>query len=92
MLATKKGNGMRKKAKRKYTRRNDAVNPTHYTKGVLEAYDHIIDIVRFYPNGVDAWLVGQILKYLIRAPHHSNQVEQLHKAQWYMNKLRERQD
>lgn len=65
----------------------DIINhPLHHTRGSVEAIDHIDDVVQFY-NGTEAYYVGNILKYLIRAPHKGNKLQDLKKAQWYMNRL-----
>ena len=67
-------------------------SPPHYTQGGTEAIDHILDIVATYPDPVDAYLVGQVLKYLIRAPHKGQTVQDLAKAGWYLAKLTEKQN
>lgn len=62
----------------------DMVNhPSHYTQGKVEAIDTIKNIV-----GIDfeGYLVGTITKYLIRY-NYKNGIEDLKKAQWYLNKL-----
>lgn len=61
-------------------------HPPHYNKGAIETLDVIEDIVQFY-KGTDAWSVGNVLRYLSRAPHKGNFVEDLKKAQFYMNNL-----
>lgn len=65
----------------------DLVNhPKHYisetgleTIDVIEAFTH--DLV-----GLDAVCTGNIIKYICRWKH-KNGVEDLKKAQWYLNKL-----
>lgn len=70
---------------------SDHINhPTHYTQGKIETIDHIDDIITPYTNGNDAFLVGQVIKYLSRAPFKQYK-ESLFKAQWYMNRLCARQ-
>lgn len=65
----------------------DMVNhPPHYIKGTYETLAVIEDVVQFY-NGVDAWSAGNVIRYLSRAPHKGNFVEDLKKAQFYMNNL-----
>lgn len=65
----------------------DMVNhPPHYNKGQFETLDVIEDIVQFY-DGTDAWSVGNVLRYLSRAPHKGFFLEDLKKAQFYMNNL-----
>jgi hypothetical protein len=60
---------------------NDPINhPAHYTKGGVEVIDFI-----------DAWDLdfysAQIIKYVIRAPHKNNQLDDLKKARWYLQRL-----
>lgn len=61
-------------------------HPAHYNKSRIETIDHIEDIVQFY-QGREAFNVGQVIKYLARAPHKNDLVGDLKKAQWYMNNL-----
>jgi len=61
--------------------REDYINhPTHYTLGSIEVYDFIT-----------AWDLnfteGNIIKYIIRAPHKGTKIKDLKKAQWYLNRL-----
>ena len=66
---------------------NDMVNaPPHYKKGKFEAIDVIQDVVQFYPP-VEAWLVGQALKYIVRAPHKGSKAQDLAKAMFYLNRI-----
>lgn len=65
----------------------DPINPDHYRQGDIETIDYILQIARLYP-GEQAYLVGNILKYLSRAPR-KNGFEDLEKARWYMRKLLE---
>lgn len=65
----------------------DNVNhPSHYTKGQFETIDVIEDIIQFY-TPIEAHLVGEVIRYLSRAPHKSNKAQDLEKAQWYLNRL-----
>lgn len=59
----------------------DMVNhPPHYTAGSIEVFDFI-----------EAWNLtfaeGAIIKYIMRAPYKKNEVEDLKKAKWYLDKL-----
>jgi len=68
-------------------REDDAVNhPPHYTKGRFETIDVLEDIIQFYPDPVLASQVWQTLKYLSRAPHKHDLVEDLEKARWYLER------
>jgi len=59
----------------------DMVNhPPHYTTGKIEVLDFILD-QRF------GYLPGQVIKYLCRYRHKGNPLEDLKKAQFYLNKL-----
>lgn len=64
----------------------DMVNqPPHYTQGKFETIDVIEDVVQ-HLDGVNAVLVGHILRYVIRFPF-KNGVEDLRKAQFYLDRL-----
>lgn len=67
----------------------DMVNhPSHYTAGKVEVIDYILQVTKDYP-GSEAALVGNIIKYISRAPHKGKKREDLEKARWYLNKLLE---
>ncbi|EAC5771201.1 DUF3310 domain-containing protein [Listeria monocytogenes] len=62
---------------------NDNVNnPAHYTAGGIETLDYIKAKVKDYPS----YVVGNILKYVSRY-EHKNGIEDLKKAQFYLNDL-----
>lgn len=66
--------------------KGDKINrPTHYVQGKFETIEVIEDIAQFY-SGRYAVLVGNVIKYLARAPHAKG-LEDLQKAQWYLNRL-----
>ena len=60
---------------------NEQVNhPSHYTKGKMEAWDAI--------HGLDlGYLAGNVVKYLARYKYKGKPLEDLLKAQAYLNKL-----
>ena len=64
---------------------NNPVNhPAHYTNGEIECIDAIkssMDISSFR-----GYLKGNIIKYVWRY-EHKNQIEDLQKAQWYLDRL-----
>ena len=63
----------------------DMINqPPHYTYGDIEIIDVIEMITSQYPADV-AFVIGNAIKYISRAPH-KNGVEDLNKAQWYLNR------
>ena len=69
----------------------DMVNsPPHYN---VQGADGIecIDAIRASMSNKEfcAYLKGSIMKYLWRHEHKHNPLEDLNKAQWFMNKLRD---
>ena len=65
----------------------DMVNhPSHYRTGKIECIDCISAIVNMY-DGEQAYDAGQVVKYLYRAPTKQNFMQDLKKAQWYLNRL-----
>lgn len=68
----------------------DNINhPAHYTAGRIECIDAIEAALERHYNAVDAWLTGQIIKYIWRWPMKGG-VEDLKKAEFYLNRLIER--
>jgi hypothetical protein len=62
----------------------DMVNkPPHYNNGDIETIDAIQSALG---DGFEFYLQGNILKYVWRY-RHKNNVEDLKKARWYLNKL-----
>lgn len=65
---------------------SDVVNhPTHYTNGDIECIDAIRASMgkdKFY-----GYLKGNIIKYLWRYELKEKPVQDLEKAQWYLNRL-----
>lgn len=69
----------------------DMVNhPSHYTSGGVECIDAITAALSKYDDPVDSWLVGQVIKYLWRAPLKGKYDEDIYKAQFYLNRLVEK--
>jgi hypothetical protein len=63
---------------------NDPVNhPVHYTRGKIEVLDFILDQNFGY-------LAGQVIKYLSRYRWKGTPLEDLKKAQFYLNQLIEK--
>lgn len=63
------------------TQENDIINhPEHYTKGGIEVRDFI-----------DSWRLdfnsGNVIKYVVRAPYKGTELQDLKKAQNYLNHL-----
>jgi hypothetical protein len=64
---------------------SDKVNsPLHYTVGGIETIDYIE--AKLTKEQFKGYLKGNIIKYISRF-EHKNAVEDLRKAQWYLNKL-----
>ena len=64
--------------------KEDMVNiPAHYNKSGIETIDMIESVTG---DGFEAYLQGNILKYLCRYKY-KNGVEDLEKAKWYLNRL-----
>jgi hypothetical protein len=54
-------------------------NPKHYTFGTIEVIDVIEDWQLEFHE-------GNCVKYIARAKHKGNELENLKKAQWYLNR------
>ena len=64
--------------------KKDMVNqPPHYNQDKVECIDAIESAT---DNGFENYLQGNIIKYVWRY-RYKNGVEDLEKAQWYLNKL-----
>ena len=63
-------------------------NPPHYNKSGIETIDAIKAMT---DTGYEYYLQGNIMKYLWRY-RYKNGVEDLKKAQWYLNELIEELD
>ena len=60
--------------------RHDLVNnPAHYTAGGIET----IDFIEAKKLGYN---LGNVVKYITRADHKGNKLEDLRKAQWYLTR------
>lgn len=65
----------------------DMVNhPPHYTEGGIETLDFIL-AKSIGMTGAEAYLFGNIIKYMTRFPHKGSAIQDLEKAQFYLNKL-----
>ena len=70
-----------------FVQTGDMVNhPQHYKTGKIECIDCISAVVNMY-DGEQAYDAGQVIKYLYRAPTKQNFMQDLKKAQWYLNRL-----
>jgi hypothetical protein len=59
-------------------------NPAHYTVGGIETIDYIK--AKLTPEEFVGYLKGNVIKYTSRAGKKVDQVQDLEKAQWYMNR------
>ena len=67
-------------------------NPKHYMgANGTQTIDFIEESVKDAPTGYQGYLQGNILKYMSRVWRKENSLEDLKKAQWYLNKLIEEQ-
>jgi hypothetical protein len=62
------------------TNQVDNINhPSHYTYGAIEVID-----------AIESWSLdfhlGNVVKYVARSEHKGSQLEDLRKAQWYLNR------
>ena len=72
----------------KEEKKSDNVNsPSHYTSGKTEVIDIIEDAVKDAPSNIYGMLQGQVLKYMLRVWLKDNPLEDLKKAQWYLERL-----
>lgn len=64
----------------------DMVNhPAHYTSGKYEVIDIIEDSLT--KDQVVGYYLGNITKYLLRCQHKGNMLQDLKKADWYLDRL-----
>ena len=64
----------------------DAVNhPSHYNYGKIECIEAIEESMS--SEAFKGYLKGNTIKYLWRYERKGKKVQDLHKAQWYLNKL-----
>jgi hypothetical protein len=64
--------------------------PPHYLVGGIEAIQIIKS--RLTKEEYQGYLKGNHLKYILRYPFKDNPEQDLQKAEWYINKLREELD
>lgn len=64
---------------------NDPVNhPSHYTQGRVETIDYIEDCLGI--DGLKYYCLGNAIKYLSRAQYKENELQDIKKAKWYIDK------
>ena len=62
-------------------------HPDHYNNGEYE----VMDVIEDAGLG-EGFCLGNALKYILRAKHKENYVEDLKKAKWYIDYIIERAD
>lgn len=68
------------------TKNEDVVNsPQHYNYGKIECIEAIEESMT--PDAFKGYLKGNTMKYLWRYERKGKAVEDLEKAQWYLNRL-----
>jgi hypothetical protein len=60
-------------------------HPKHYSGTKVECIDAIESAIS-NKNGIEGFYVGQIIKYIWRFDQ-KNEIEDLEKARWYLNRL-----
>lgn len=68
--------------------REDVINPPHY-KDIVPGYQYAEMMKYMLDNqtGVDAHLLGQVYKYLMRNGKKDEEIQELSKAKWYLEAL-----
>lgn len=65
---------------RQETLTEDSVNrPSHYTRGSIE----VISVIEDQKLG---YHLGNVIKYVLRAGHKEDEIEDLKKARWYLDR------
>ena len=59
--------------------------PFHYTQDNIEVIEFIEQVIKHYPTP-EAYHIGNVLKYIARAPHKGNYIEDLEKAENYLHR------
>lgn len=68
------------------TEHDPVEHPAHYCAGGIECIDAIEAAVSSQKDPTEAFLTGQVIKYLWRYPM-KNGAEDLKKARWYLDRL-----
>ena len=66
----------------------DIISPKHY-KEIVPGYEYMDLMTHMLKDyqGVEAHLMGQVYKYLMRYGKKDDKKQELKKAQWYLNRL-----
>ena len=66
--------------------KSDIINhPDHYCYGGIETIEYIK--AKLSPEEYRGYMKGSVIKYLSRAGHKDDAIQDLKKAQWYLNRL-----
>ena len=66
----------------------DNVNhPHHYKAGEIECIDALESMASGYKDPVQAGHAWNVVKYIWRSPLKGNQLQDLEKARWYLDRL-----
>jgi len=67
---------------------NNAISPKHY-KEIVPGYEYMDMMVFMLKDfdGVEAHLMGQVYKYLMRYGKKDDKLQELEKAKWYLDYL-----
>lgn len=67
---------------------NNAISPKHY-KEIVPGYEYMDMMVYMLDgfDGVEAHLMGQIYKYLMRYGKKDSKLQELQKVEWYLKYL-----
>lgn len=66
----------------------DNVNhPAHYKAGEIECIDALESMASGYKDPVQAGHAWNVVKYIWRSPLKGNQLQDLEKARWYLDRL-----
>jgi len=69
----------------------DNINPDHYKAGEIECIDALETVASLNPHSKEVVSQCNSIKYLWRYhAKHKNELEDLYKAQWYLNRLIEK--
>ena len=64
----------------------DMVNsPSHYTAGGIETWEYLV--AKLGRTGARSYCIGNVLKYVSRAPHKGKFLEDMRKARWYLDRI-----
>ena len=69
---------------------NSVNHPSHYNQGGIECIDALKECLGL--DGFKGFCKGNAIKYLWRSGHKNDEIEDLKKASWYVNKLVETLD